>query len=621
MKNFYLWLVLVLTSLSVRAQITDPTRAALDNLFAPLDKSQVPTGRLAEFATPLVPLDIFNGTLTDSSRTTPDGFRYIYATLYSAQVSGTALPSLANLNSRIATTEAQVGPNSIPLLIQRVDYASVRADAFTNNLLKYQNGQVSDVAGRNQSPYQTRTLFAAAPTRAHAYLGKAAFYLPLSLYTQSGGGGINGQYVDCGDGQGYQTTSWGQAVVGNYSAAGTKRVKVRFTYADGSSYESHFDVEIVAVDNSTVASAGGNQPLGALDFRVEPIAGVRGGGSISVTLGSNHTAITKPFIVAEGYDPSNTISLFVDNYSATTFLDAINLPTSNFFFKAQLLNAGYDIIFIDYDDGTDDILLNAALFKEVVSQVNTRKAGTERNVVLGISMGGLVARYGLADMEKSTPGSTQTRLLILQDSPQRGANTPLGLQALVRQSYVNFGSFTLYDVNKALAQLNSLIDRPASQQLLLYRATDASSGCAINTFLDNTYRPKVTFTSGQNPPYQIIAASNGSQCGTALFAPYAELARGDANIFLSPFPWIIRTSYYAQVIVNAIPANGQANRLSTLQLYSIIRLFGFINIRTNFVREDYNCPAGLLAVDGVAGGTQYLGRRLPSGLPTTAGAG
>ena len=236
-------------------------------------------------------------------------------------------------------------------------------------------------------------------------------------------------------------------------------------------------------------------------------------------------------------------------------------------------------------------------------------------------MGGLVARYGLADMEKSVPGSSQTRLLILQDSPQRGANTPLGLQALVRQANINFGSFTLYDVNKALFQLNNLLDRPASQQLLLYRATDASSGCALNTFLDNTYRPKITFPSGQNPPYQIIATSNGSQCGNALFAPYTELARGDGNIFLSPFPWIIRTRYYAQVIVNAIPANGQANRLSTLQFYSIIRLFGFINIRNNFVREDYNCPAGLLAVDGVAGGTQYIGRRLPAALPTTAGIG
>ncbi|MGI4760775.1 MAG: hypothetical protein ACRYF0_08720 [Janthinobacterium lividum] len=39
----------------------------------------MPTGFLAEDALPLVPLDVFNGTLTDSSRTSPDGFRYLAA--------------------------------------------------------------------------------------------------------------------------------------------------------------------------------------------------------------------------------------------------------------------------------------------------------------------------------------------------------------------------------------------------------------------------------------------------------------------------------------------------------------------------------------------------------------
>ena len=78
MKHLYRCLLLLLACYAptrLLAQVSDPTRATLDNLFAPLDKSQVPTGFLAEDALPLVPLDIFNGTLTDSSRTNPDGFR------------------------------------------------------------------------------------------------------------------------------------------------------------------------------------------------------------------------------------------------------------------------------------------------------------------------------------------------------------------------------------------------------------------------------------------------------------------------------------------------------------------------------------------------------------------
>jgi|GEM_PF-3149069 len=184
MKKLYLYLVLTLLGplrLLAQSQTTDPTRATLDNIFAQLDKSQVPTGLLAESALPLVPLDVFNGTLTDSSRTTPDGFRYVYATLYSALVSGTQpLLSLADYNNRISAAEASFGSSTIPVMVQRVSYATVRPDAFSQNLLRYNSNtqQVTDVAGRTQNPYVVRTAFAAAPTR--TYVAGATVQLALS---------------------------------------------------------------------------------------------------------------------------------------------------------------------------------------------------------------------------------------------------------------------------------------------------------------------------------------------------------------------------------------------------------------------------------------------------------
>jgi len=157
MNKLYVCLLLFLLGPArLLAQATDPTRAVLNNLFAPLDKSQVPTGLLAESALPLVPLDVFNGTLTDSSRTTPDGFRYVYATLFTALVAGTQpLATIQDYNARTAAAEAQFGPGTIPIMVQRVNYAAVRPDAFSLNLLRYNSStrQVSDVAGRTQSPY------------------------------------------------------------------------------------------------------------------------------------------------------------------------------------------------------------------------------------------------------------------------------------------------------------------------------------------------------------------------------------------------------------------------------------------------------------------------------------
>lgn len=198
----------------------------------------------------LYPLDIFNGTLTDSSRTSPDGFRYIYATLYSAFVYGSQLPTIQDLNSRVATAETNAGPGTIPLMAQRIDYATVRADAFSTNLLAYQNGQVVDVAGRAQNPYQMRTAFAVAPTRTYSATGNVSLIMPSAIYTQrrfyGGPPYPTGKYLDFGDGRGYLPVTWDQAIAANYSTAGTKRVKVRFVYFvyyDGTSYESQFDLE------------------------------------------------------------------------------------------------------------------------------------------------------------------------------------------------------------------------------------------------------------------------------------------------------------------------------------------------------------------------------------------
>ncbi len=132
----------------------DPLRAQLDNLFANLDKSQVPSGRLDAYAAPLVPLAAFNGQLADSTRTTPAVFRALYATAYTASIYGsTNMPTLSGYNATVAAAERAAGPTAIPIMAQLVNYATVRPDAFSQNLLTLQNQQVYDVGGRSQSPY------------------------------------------------------------------------------------------------------------------------------------------------------------------------------------------------------------------------------------------------------------------------------------------------------------------------------------------------------------------------------------------------------------------------------------------------------------------------------------
>jgi hypothetical protein len=353
-------------------------------------------------------------------------------------------------------------------------------------------------------------------------------------------------------------------------------------------------------------------PGPSIDFPA--VAGVHAGATVSIRYGGNHTQLTKPLIVVEGYDKHFIApAIQKENYSITQFLQEISNP-GNYNLYSDLDNLGqYDIVFIDFKYGTDDLLRNAKVFEEVVNYVNINKVGGiasgQPNAVMGISMGGLIARYKLAEMTKAGR-NPHTRLLVLQDSPQRGANVPLGIQALSRQAVFNVGPFSTADMNESLRQANLLLDEPATRQLLVHRATDGTGGFEANTFLNGVYRSMITF-NGTQPAYRTVAVSEGSQCGVGLFAPYSELLRVNGRLFISPLPWISRVSYETEVIVNALPAGGQSNRVSFIVLKQRIRLlFGLVNLTNDIFRRSYHCPSGLLAWDGVPGGTEPV-----SGVP------
>jgi len=648
-----------------QAQTAQPDAAQqyLDNLVAPLDKAQVPTGLLAEYAMPLVPLDVFNGTLTDSSRTNPDGFRFIYTTAYSAWLGSgnNPLPTPLELNDRIKAAVVANGTTAIPVMVQHIDYASVRDDAFSSQLLSFQNDQLFDVAGRTQSPYLIKTLFAAAPATATttSATGDATLIFPSGLDIERGVGSPMVLNVDFGDGQGYRNTPWDQPITAHYGVSGTWRIKVMVTYTagptrqppviypkkggyttqpvyvpiEGATFESQFDLQVVgaptyaARQSSSANATAGTLSYGDPEIIIPPSSVGLGhaGAKVTIHYASGHTSLIKPLIVVEGYDKNHIAPAVQDkNYDIDEFLSDIATQPS-FNFRDALANGAtsaagaYDIVFIDFNNGTDDILRNANVFEEVLNQVQTLKVGTTPNVVMGMSMGGLIARYKLAEMSRAGR-DPHTRLLVLQDSPQQGANVPLGLQALTRQmdfplpgvkvvvnsSGVTVRALRTTDVSDFLLQGNLLLDEPATAQMLVHRATSATGGFSANTFLAGTYRNMIAGDTGPSQAYRIVAASQGSQCGQKLLDPYAELIRVNGEVGVTPMPWLVRGALSAEAIVNALPAGGQANRVSHLALKVRIRLFRFINITVPIIDRSYSCPAGLLAWDGVAGSTEDL---------------
>ncbi|MBU6119563.1 hypothetical protein [Hymenobacter siberiensis] len=78
----------------------DSLRQHLDHLFAQVDKTQVPAPFLEEYGLRFLPLDVFNGTLTDSSLTNMQAWRMAYASVFTSFITGSnGLPTLGDLNT------------------------------------------------------------------------------------------------------------------------------------------------------------------------------------------------------------------------------------------------------------------------------------------------------------------------------------------------------------------------------------------------------------------------------------------------------------------------------------------------------------------------------------------
>ncbi|MFK8103981.1 MAG: 3-coathanger stack domain-containing protein [Saprospiraceae bacterium] len=163
----------------------------------------------------------------------------------------------------------------------------------------------------------------------------------------------------------------------------------------------------------------------------------------------------KPIILVEGFDPNGIFGI-------NALYGFLNPPGNSV--ADQLHAAGHDIIILNFDDGGDFIQRNAFLLVELIEQLNAQKPNDDPVVVVGFSMGGLVARYALTYMEESNIDH-ETVLYVSYDSPHKGAHVPLGIQALGTTFDADIYLQLFPDLKESLAQFSA----PAAKQMLKYR--------------------------------------------------------------------------------------------------------------------------------------------------------
>ncbi len=255
-------------------------------------------------------------------------------------------------------------------------------------------------------------------------------------------------------------------------------------------------------------------------------------GNYSVWHGCGHTSIQRPFIVLGGFNPFGE---FADIFNEDEQAIFNGIRGNDFAFN--LLTEGYDIIILDYDKGGTFIQRNAFLVQALIQEINdqlVQNGSNEQIVIMGMSMGGIVARYALAHMEHNNVPHN-TRLYISFDSPHQGANVPLGLQHMIDFWTEAPGVFpvNIDPFGSALTQLFNLA-APAAKQMANPYFTANLERSVFLADLNNV---------GSYPNnLRKVAVANGSGIATS----QANLNPGDAYFEWNhnSIPFTIRSNTY-----------------------------------------------------------------------------
>ena len=184
------------------------------------------------------------------------------------------------------------------------------------------------------------------------------------------------------------------------------------------------------------------------------------------TLLSTDGVFDKPFVFVEGIDfgndhlPTRNGTFGWDAFSSGSATGQYAMLQLMPYWIDTLQQHGYDLVLVDFYDGARDIRENAALVEKIIHLCNAHKSSNESIVVAGASMGGLISRYALRDMELQNKTHC-TRLYISIDAPHLGAYIPMSLQSALyfMAPYSSAANSFVYDK----------LERPAAQQLLFYQ--------------------------------------------------------------------------------------------------------------------------------------------------------
>ncbi|HUZ57411.1 MAG TPA: T9SS type A sorting domain-containing protein [Hanamia sp.] len=573
MKKFLLLIISFIVISSLKAQTYDTTTyyGKMDFIFNNISHTQITTGLLRDYGIDFLNLDDYTGkVLNDSNYVTLTDWRSLYASIYSEQINTPVTMLYLDTINRLIS---QYALSNLPVTFTCLyyNYNVLDSNAAIHNLMTIQNGQLYDVAGRTQSPYLLHSVFAIAPTQQTIPTGNNQLILRPQLFLSNTGKTISTLQIDPKGTGTYQTVSFNTPITVNYSTPGLYTLNFKITYTDGTINYSHTKLAVDNNDGGGLASVlhrksdfhitgygppyieapfiyGNNTPYYPNDFTADKTylgIAAQGDYTIDLSVNNNTGKIKKPLIIVSGFDPDAVNN---NDYLGLTYtgdyLQRINSDGNDSTYTPIPLNGSsgldnadsYDIVYLHWHNGTDYIERNAYLLEKlihIVDSIKTSNGSTEKNVIIGTSMGGLVARWALRDMEMNNIPH-DTRLFISDESPNWGANVPPAYQALVQYiapwQIVNIGwpsrfpyiSISWRDMFPEAIDGVNIFNSPAAKQMLIQRYVLNGQTLTADNSTHTSFMNELN-TMGWPLNCRNIVLSNGACNGNTVFNDNSEM--------------------------------------------------------------------------------------------------
>lgn len=431
--------------------------------------------------------------------------------------------------------------DAVPITSFAVKYNAVKPDAISNGILEYINRQFVVNPNTSSSPFIERTLWSSGLLIEEVPNNDTFNLIVPKLFSYTN---LNDSLeevvsieVDADDGLGYRVVNWDTPFAVYYSGLGdeTKTLRVKYTQGNG-------DVQYSQSSFKTMSNCAAPVPnevpwpkltrqlqvyenVTMLDMDIEvprlitrefpyllessdSYLGEKAMGNVYIKYRDNATpgekTFSKPIIFVEGidfkfglhYESAGFTRFGTTGWSGMWGCDD-NLPFQLAPTYLDSLTAeGYDVIMLDFEDGTDYMQRNGLLLVELINQINAHKVGNEENVIVGFSMGGQLARYALTYMEYNELPHC-TRAFVSFDSPWNGAHIPLGVQSAI--------AYMANVKNNASAnELMKSLQSPAAKQMLIYHYDRAMFDFSQTTTTSNSTDVLFSFPNGQLAPSYLL---------------------------------------------------------------------------------------------------------------------